>query len=198
MNTFQNADAKTAYFRDKTHYLAFKAAWAKSFQTKTLDSRHMMLYAWLRGKDIRSAFTPVQSVNKLNNGHAYNRAISNAYWSLKHIAEAPPGSHWATDQAKFLEAFGGHLDAETLKQAFQDMPKHFGSTDYYSNAKIIQAIAAWKASDRSESLWDAIEVALEAERKAAQEQMMARQAAQAAAKPTPKPAEKGFFGRMFS
>ena len=198
MNTFSNTDAKTTYFRDKTHYLAFKAAWAKAFQTKTLDSHHMMLYAWLRGKDIRSAFTPVQNTNKLNNGHAYNRAIANAYWSLKHIAEAPPSSHWIAEQTKFLEAFGGELDAETLKKAFQDMPKSFGSTDYYSHATIVKAIAEWKAGDRTQSLWDAIEVALEAERKVAQEQMMARQAAMAAQKPAPAPVKKGFLERMFS
>ena len=155
---YQIADAKTRYFKDKEHYLNFRKAWSESFNNDEvhLSGAHMFLYSFLRGRDVREAFTPTSRPTKLNNGHLIN---SGMYWAKDPLTRLT--GPWATESnfEYFLKPFKGTLDKETLIQAVNDMPKlspMYGN--YGKGIKIAEAII--ESSERDpEKLWTIIEEA---------------------------------------
>ena len=143
--TYQIADAKTRYFNDKQHYLNFLDAWKKATKsvnckaTKNkyygnkepgwLTGAHMLLYAILRGKDARTAFTPITKESRLTGGAYINQGMFWASNKLYHISN--PRSYNYEERAKeFLAPFNGTLDKEVLTKVVEEMPE---ITALYSN-----------------------------------------------------------------
>jgi len=131
---YQIADAKMRYFNDKQHYLNFLKAWKKA-ATKSvnkgedwacLSGAHMLLYALLRGKDVRTAFTPVTKRTKLTNGTYINHGMYWAYTTLISLKQSYPEGI----RDKFLAPFNGTIDEEVLLKIIDEMPK---ITPLYSN-----------------------------------------------------------------
>lgn len=52
-------------FDTKEQYLAFRSAWAKAAQAKSITSAHMVLFNVLCVRPMHVGFTPVTSPNKL-------------------------------------------------------------------------------------------------------------------------------------
>ncbi len=63
-----------ANFKDKQHYIDFRARWSKLCYTTAdsdrpqLSPTHYLVYSALRGRDWRRGFTPVTNPKKLANG----------------------------------------------------------------------------------------------------------------------------------
>ncbi len=170
---YQIADAKTRYFNDKQHYLNFLNAWSKAVNsvnakaTKNklygnkepgwLTGAHMLLYALLRGKDVRTAFTPITKESRLRNGAYINHGMYWAYDSLSGLARA-----WNQEErvATFLAPFNGAIDKEVLFKVIEEMPK-IGEiySNYGKGIKIVETLIATDERD-STALWDIIEEGL--------------------------------------
>ena len=134
--TYQIADAKTRYFNDKEHYINFRNVWSKAVNsvnaksTKNqfygnkepgwLDSRHMLLYAILRGVDAETAFTPITKKVKLDNGSYVNNGIYNAYISLRRLSSKYMVKTYVD---KFLAPFAGTIDTDILVKVIEDLPE---------------------------------------------------------------------------
>jgi len=71
---------KETIFKHKEHYLAFRAAWAKSVNDKDvkITAAHHMVYNILRGKDFDTGFSPVIRTTKLQNGFYINQGVYQA------------------------------------------------------------------------------------------------------------------------
>ena len=133
--TYQIADARTRYFKDKQHYMNFRQAWSEAVNSENskptkdpeygykspgwLTAAHMLLYALLRGQDIRKTFTPLTNENKLKDTCA-NRGAINAYDSLARLKSTyvPESS-----VIKFLAPFNETVDKETLLKVIEEMPE---------------------------------------------------------------------------
>ena len=164
--TFQIADAKFKFFKDKEHYLAFRRAWSESVNDKDthLGGRHMLLYAILRGKDARTAFVPISSFNKLNNGAIINQGLYNAYTELQSYLS------WRTSSIEtFLAPFKGTVDEETFKQVMKELPDMSPLySNYGSGTAIVKQIHRYRCGDQIDgfdyhkhSLWDLIDIVQE-------------------------------------
>ena len=155
---YQNTDAKTRYFSDKEHYLNFRKAWSESVNNDDihLSGAHMFLYSFLRGRDVREAFTPTSRPTKLNSGHLINSGMYHAKEPLNRIV-----GPWVTesDINYFLAPFNGTLLKETLIQAINDMPSLspiYGN--YGKGIAVAEAIIETSERDTAK-LWTIIEEA---------------------------------------
>jgi len=155
---YQITDAKTRYFKDKEHYLNFRQAWSESVNDDNvyLDGAHMLLYALLRERDVREAFTPTSRPTKLRSGQLINNGLYRAYESLSRLTGA-----WVneSDFEYLMKPFKGTLDKETLLQAVTDMPKIspiYGN--YGKGIAIADSIIKAEEHD-TEKLWNIIEEA---------------------------------------
>ncbi|KKL78968.1 hypothetical protein LCGC14_2019510 [marine sediment metagenome] len=153
---YQIADAKTRYFNDKQHYLNFLQAWKKAAQRSAskgedwgcLTGAHMVMYALLRGKDIRSAFTPTMKESKLRNGAYINHGMYWAYESLSGLARA-----WNQEErvTKFLAPFKEVIDKEVLFKLIDEMPQVSALySNYGKGITIAEKIINWKELPASE------------------------------------------------
>ena len=125
---YQIADAKTRYFNDKQHYLNFLTAWKKAAQRSSskgedwscLTGAHMVLYAFLRGRDVRTAFTPITKKSKLENGAYINHGMYWAYHDLIGLDRV-----WKKEERveKFLAPLNDTVDKEVLFKVIAEMPQ---------------------------------------------------------------------------
>ena len=155
---YQIADAKTRYFTDKEHYLNFRKAWSESFNNEDvyLSGAHMFLYSFLRGRDVREAFTPTSRPTKLLGGQFIN---SGMYWANAPLSRLIHPFVTEENFNYFLKPFKGTLDKETLIQAVNDMPKISPIQGNYGKG-IAVAEAIIETSERNpEKLWTIIEEA---------------------------------------
>ena len=163
---YQIADAKTRYFNDKEHYLNFLQAWKKAAQRSShkgedwgyladvrLTGAHMVMYALLRERDVRSAFTPITKKTKLSNGAYVNHGMYWAYQDLIGLARA-----WNQEERveKFLAPLNDTIDKEVLFKLIEEIPEI--SAIHSNYGKGIQAAEAIKGSRQSaKELWAVIE-----------------------------------------
>jgi len=70
-------------FTSKEHYLAFRAAWKKAANSKTLSAKHFVLLNFLTGKHFYRGFTPITNKNKLANGGYLNYSLYEAIRDLQ-------------------------------------------------------------------------------------------------------------------
>lgn len=131
--TYQIADASKRYFTDKQHYLNFRTAWSEAVNSDSakpskdetygtripgwLTSAHMLLYALLRGRDIRTAFTPLTAERKLQGSHP-DRGMRDAYHSLKRLSNKYMPDTYVE---KFLAPFNETVDKETLLSVIEEL-----------------------------------------------------------------------------
>ncbi len=158
---YQIADAKTRYFNDKQHYLNFLQAWKKAAQRSgskgkdwgCLTGAHMVMYALLRGRDVRSAFTPITKKTKLSNGAYVNHGMYWAYQDLIGLAR-----EWKQEERveKFLAPLNDTVDAEVLFKLMNEIPEI--SAIHSNYGKGIQAAEAIKGSRQTaKELWATID-----------------------------------------
>ena len=158
---YQIADAKTRYFNDKQHYLNFLQAWKKAAQRSTskgndrrcLTGAHMVMYAFLRGKDVRTAFTPIIKKSRLSNGAYVNHGMYWAYQDLIGLAR-----EWNQEERvkKFLAPLNDTVDKEVLLKLIEEMPEIFAIHSNYG--KGIQAAEALMDNHKQpKELWAIIE-----------------------------------------
>lgn len=171
---YQIADAKTRFFNDKEHYLNFLKAWKKAANSVNakatkdkyygnkvdgwLTGAHMLLYALVRGKDIRSAFTPITSTNKLTNGFYINHGL---YWAAKELERiagyAEDDREWSNKMVEeFLAPFNGTFEKERLIELVSVMPEIKPLYSDYGKGK---AIAEQIIENRPVDVWTLIEEA---------------------------------------
>jgi len=145
MKTFKIQDAKTTFFTDKNHYLAFTQAWKDYINSgkhkkpqrtdpevrtySSLTFQYHILYQALRGKDIGKCITPIQDSNKLmNNGGNPYICWNQLYW-LRYIGSAAKNK----DQAKadriagncvneLSKVFGDTITIEMLHKLSDSIP----------------------------------------------------------------------------
>lgn len=162
---YQIADAKTRYFNDKEHYLNFLQAWKKAAQRSAskgddrgcLTGAHMVMYALLRGRDIRTAFTPITKRSKLENGFYINHGM---YWAADSLTSTinPDGWNHQDRIAKFLAPFGDVLDKEVLHKLYDDMPSVEPLySNYGKGVKIAEALMGIDKGWHNKELWRIIE-----------------------------------------
>lgn len=119
------ANAKTKYFENKEHYLAFRQAWKdyhKDGHHKTEEGRlgctHYLIHALLRERDIDKIFSPITE-HKLGGGHPY-RAFYAAKRTLRWFHLTPDKERGAW----LLKPFGDTITNEMLSELgadFDDM-----------------------------------------------------------------------------
>lgn len=125
---YQIADAKTRYFNDKQHYLNFLTAWKKAAQRSgskgddrcCLTGAHMVLYAFLRGRDVRTAFTPITKASRLENGAYINHGM---YWAYHDLIGLARGWNPEERVEKFLAPLNDTVDKEVLFKIIEEMPQ---------------------------------------------------------------------------
>ena len=167
---YQIADAKTRYFNDKEHYLQFLQAWKKAAQRSAhkgedwgyladvrLTGAHMVMYALLRGRDIRTAFTPITKKSKLENGFYINHGM---YWAADNLNSILNPEGWNHEEriAKFLAPFGDVLDKEVLHKLYDDMPRVEPLySNYGKGMKIAEVLMGIDKGWDNKELWRVIE-----------------------------------------
>lgn len=134
--TYQIADARTRYFKDKKHYIEFRKAWSKAvnsvdaksvkdpdYGTRTpgnLTGAHMLFYALLRGQDLRNTFTNVTNSTRLANGAYVNQGLYFAAQSLKRLSNKYMPEEYVD---RFLAPFDGTVEKDILFQVIEEMPE---------------------------------------------------------------------------
>ncbi len=116
------ADAKTTFFTDKEHYLAFKKAWSKAVNNSDnhLRAEHFMFYNAIRGLDILNGFTDVTSLKRIFNQVWINLNTYEARSKLNSIAM---GRAWGTTIESFVGLFDGTITEEMFRGVISQMPK---------------------------------------------------------------------------
>lgn len=127
------ADAKTKYFRNRAHYMLFKAAWAEAVNNDDihLKAEHFMFYNALRGKDITSGFTEV-GPKKVYHQQWVNL---NTYMTRSHLSQVALRRCYYITIDELLAAFGDTVDLDTAQAVINEMPKveqKFDSSMYSS------------------------------------------------------------------
>ncbi len=105
------------HFKDKQHYIDFRARWSKLCSTDTgrgrlLSPTHYLVYAALRGRDWRRGFTPITNPKKLANGGRDNQGWVHA---LREI-------HSSYSEGGILAVFDGQVTKEMLAQVRAVIP----------------------------------------------------------------------------
>ncbi len=146
---YQITDAKTRYFNDKQHYLNFLDAWKKAASADDcqLTASQMLFYALVRGKDVRTAFTPITKETKLRNGHLINHGMYEAYESLRRANE------------NFLAPFDGTIDEEVLLKLIDEMPTISPIYSNYGKGIAIAETLIETDERDAKTLWNIIEEA---------------------------------------
>ncbi len=158
---YQIADAKTRYFNDKEHYLNFLQAWKKAAQRSTskgddwrcLTGAHMVMYTLLRGRDVRTAFTPITKKSRLENGAYVNHGMYWAYQDLIGLAR-----DWNQEERvkKFLAPLNDTIDKEVLFKLIEEMPQiQEICSNYGKGIQVAEAIKGVRLS--AKELWKIIE-----------------------------------------
>ncbi len=161
---YQIADAKTRYFNDKQHYLNFLQAWKKAAQRSAskgddrgcLTGAHVVFYALLRGRDVRTAFTPITKKIKLSNGAYINHGM---YWAAQELRGVANINGWNHEERikKFLAPFNETVTEEMLTQLYEDMPDIPALySNYGKGIKIAEALIDADNKD-VKNLWKIIE-----------------------------------------
>lgn len=150
--TYQIADAKTRYFENKQHYLNFLNAWKKEASSDNcrLTAAHMLFYALVRGKDVRTAFVPITRENKLRNGFYINQGLYFAYrdlCSIKRLSQTAKGeaaSEWSKRVINdFLAPFDDVIDQEFLFKVTNEMPEIKPLySNYGKGVRIVEALTS--------------------------------------------------------
>ncbi|KKK72918.1 hypothetical protein LCGC14_2899090, partial [marine sediment metagenome] len=121
-----------------------------------LTGAHMVFYALLRGRDVRSAFTPITKKTKLSNGAYINHGM---YWAAQELRGVANINGWNHEERikKFLAPFNETVTEEMLAQLYEDMPD---ISPIYSNygkgIAIAETLIATDERD-SKALWKIIE-----------------------------------------
>ena len=121
------ADAKTKYFRNRAHYMLFKAAWAEAVNNKDihLKAEHFMFYNAIRGVEITRGFTERKSLKKIYHQGWVNLAQDEAQFRLNQAARYSAPS--------FVEIFDGTVDVDTFRQVVSDMPRIPQKIEFHRN-----------------------------------------------------------------
>lgn len=184
-------------FANKLEYLMFKEAWKEAvnsprakpynhkYTTKSwrdgstievcerrpgwITSSHVLFYAFVRGKDLRTIFPPVTNPTRLRNGAILNHGLYEAYRYLsflvdryscaikdpKHNQFSMSYRQYYNDWMKgFVKPFNGTLTGEHLQLALEEIPEikpirsNFGRGEIAANKLIKEAptnpIHAWQ------------------------------------------------------
>lgn len=116
------ADAKTKYFTDKEHYLAFRQAWSEAVNNPDihLQAEHFMFYSAIRGRNILEGFKEVTSKKRLYNQRWINLRAYETRHNLTHLLL---GRMWGMTGEEFIKIFNGTLSYDTLRHVIQVMPE---------------------------------------------------------------------------
>ena len=161
---YQITDAKTRYFNDKEHYLNFLKAWkraanksvSKGEEWGCLTGAHMVMYALLRGRDVRTAFTPITKQSKLENGFYINHGM---YWAAQDLAGLARSWNQEERVKKFLAPFAGTIEPEVLFKLIDEMPQIPALYSNYGKGKKV-ALTLIETEERDNKvLWSLIEEA---------------------------------------
>ena len=107
----------TKYFKTKEQYIAFRSAFAKAAQSKTLNAAHFMLYNIIRGHDPERGFAPLQRMSKIEGMNRLNKGSAEAYAVLHRMQNQYIGSkYWHSWAEKFVAPFGDAFTVEDLKK----------------------------------------------------------------------------------
>jgi hypothetical protein len=155
---YQIADAKTRYFKDKEHYLNFLNAWKQEASSDNcrLTAAHMFLYALARGKDVRTAFTPITRETKLRNGAYANHGL---YWAYDTLSRFDKVDGWyaKTYASDFLAPFNETIDMDTLVKISQELPRIEPLYSDYGKGKAIAQMLIETDERNAHVLWKMIE-----------------------------------------
>jgi len=111
----------TKFFETKEQYLAFRQAWAKAAQNKSLTASHMMMYNIIRGRDSEYGFSPFKRHSKIEGMGMINRGSFLAYQWLWYLKQNPYQDYWHERVEEFLKPFDGTLTPEQFYE--MDIPK---------------------------------------------------------------------------
>lgn len=115
----------TKYFETKEQFIAFRNAWAKAAQAKSLNAAHHVLFNILLGRPHDRGFTPITNKNKLANGAYLNHGLFFAVSELKRnvgYAKETKRSEWTQRWLyTFLEPLKDVITPELL--ASVEVPK---------------------------------------------------------------------------
>ena len=144
---------KETIFTHKEHYLAFRAAWAESINSKEFEitGAYHMLYNILRGKAFDHGFTPITRTTKLQNGAYINLGAYNAardlYVMLNDIDNCRSYAYGRLQ--KMLSVFQGTVTDDMFKMVAEDLPDRFPMTsDYGPYMKVAEFIIDMRFEDK--------------------------------------------------
>lgn len=107
-----------ANFKDKQHYLDFRARWSKLCSPTPYPGRpeltptHYLVYAALRGRDWRRGFTPITNPHKLANGGRDDQGWVHALRAL----------HSTWSEKWIISVFDGLVTSEMLARVRAMVP----------------------------------------------------------------------------
>lgn len=120
MNIFKIENAHQEFFNSKEEYLAFRQAWSEYITSgkakkedkgySSLEGKHHLLYALLRGHDIYRSFGPV---NKPHNNGDYYPGFS----SCKEAVARAVANKWY--MSVLLEPFNGTVTSDMVLAAYE-------------------------------------------------------------------------------
>lgn len=114
MNSVSQTD-HTPRFRDPAHTAALRRHWSalvRSPRSHDLTAAHHLLYAGLRGRDWRRAFTPISNPRKLANGGFFTWGLFRALGMLRSPSAAE----------QLLAPFDGLVTPDMLAQVRAGLP----------------------------------------------------------------------------
>lgn len=105
----------SAFFASAGDYENLCRKWSALVNTRheEMGAEHHLLYLALRGKNWRTAFTPISNTRKLQNGAFYDWALHRALRRIHHEVHAE----------ELLRPFSGIINTATLEKVRRVLPK---------------------------------------------------------------------------